>query len=477
MKRSLLILTSVVAALGVGALIVVTTYAAICNGVVPLGAIAPAVPEWCQAPLPAGIDTHVESANAWVDNFNHGQSHAGLNSSYARGKANGGAIDVLHFQHNNHWMADIQGDNGQYPTMGAAWMRPDRTFNLENGKLVIEFEFAGPIAGTRNAPGIGDTWPEFTLTSDPSPANLRQNGTYLYETFAGSWTFGCRMQQSKHPICALYEPQDGPPAFPYRRWEINQNGGDVISEINGGDHVGTGDAIDQAWKGCTSVQDPDTLCRNFHRIEITSTTIKFFINGVPGYSAVLKNNELGNVLNNPFYVYFGDFAYQIEQNVVVRFHWDHLAINPEALGSPTPTPTVTPTSTPPAQTTITFDDLAGQNQVLNGQYPSGLINWGANVWWLSAPWGPHATKSVSFNVNGASKTFSFVSPKVLDSIDAGGISPSTITLACSGNANKVQAIPANTLVTIATGWTTPCTTVTVGSSNGWDTNFDTLKVH
>lgn len=150
---------------------------------------------------------------------------------------------------------------------------------------------------------------------------------------------------------------------------------------------------------------------------------------------------------------------------------------PTPTSTPTPTPIPTPTPTPPAQTTITFDDLVGQNQVLNGQYPSGLINWGTNVWWLSAPWGPHTTKSVSFNVNGTSKTFAFVSPKVLDSIDAGGISPSTITLLCSGNTNKVQAIPANTLVTIATGWTTPCTTVTVGSSNGWDTNFDTLKVH
>ena len=30
--------------------------------------------------------------------------------------------------------------------------------------------------------------------------------------------------------------------------------------------------------------------------------------------------------------------------------------------------------------------------------------------------------------------------------------------------------------TIVTGWQSPCSVVTVGSSNGWDTNFDNLVV-
>ena len=338
-------------------------HAAICNTTVPLGAIAPAVPEWCKVPLVAGIDTHVEGANTWVDDFNHGQQHASLNTSYARGEANGGGMDIVHFQHNDHWMVDVQGDNGQWPTLGAAWMRPDRTFRTEGGKLVVEFEVASPIAGTRNAEGLSDAWPEFTITADPSPGNLRNNGTYLYETFAGYWAFGCRMQQSKHPICALYEPTDGYAGGPTRHWEINQNGGDVISDVNGGPHVGIGDAIDVAWKGCTNTQDPDTICRNLHRIEITATTIQFFINGVPGYSAVLENNELGNILNGDFYVYFGDFAYRISQDVVVRFHWDRLAINPEAMTTPsTPTPvppTSTPTNTPQATNTPTMTPTPG----------------------------------------------------------------------------------------------------------------------
>jgi hypothetical protein len=32
----------------------------------------------------------------------------------------------------------------------------------------------------------------------------------------------------------------------------------------------------------------------------------------------------------------------------------------------------------------------------------------------------------------------------------------------------------NGLQTITTNWTGTCTTVTIGSTNGWDTNFDDL---
>ena len=345
----LILTVAFLAAVGVGVLadsrIPRAVESAICTTQPPLGGIAPQVPEWCNHENIDAVDTHHEAANAWVDDFNHGESHKELSSVYAHGKANGAACDIIHFSHNNHWMADIQGDNGQWPTLCAAWMRPDRTFRPDSsGKVIIEFEVASPIAGTRDAPGLSDAWPEFTLSTDPSPGNLRQNGTYIYETMAGHWTFGCRMQQSKHPICALYQPADGPPAQPYRRWEINQNGGDVASDKNGGPATG---ALAAAWVGCTSIQDPDTVCRNKHRVEITATTIKFFVNGVEGYSAVLMNNELGNVLNAPggFYVYFGDFAYRISQDVVVRFHWDRLAINPHLFSGTEPTPTVTSTPT------------------------------------------------------------------------------------------------------------------------------------
>jgi hypothetical protein len=149
--------------------------------------------------------------------------------------------------------------------------------------------------------------------------------------------------------------------------------------------------------------------------------------------------------------------------------------------SPTRTPaaataTRTPTASPAAQT-VTFDDRAGQNQVLNGQYPTGVIDWGTNQWYHSGPFGLFTTKSVGFNGAGpTSASFTFLTPQRLVSLQAynGGSVASTITLSCAGQSTRTQSVPARQLVTINTGWNGTCTSVTVASTNGWDTNFDNL---
>jgi hypothetical protein len=56
----------------------------------------------------------------------------------------------------------------------------------------------------------------------------------------------------------------------------------------------------------------------------------------------------------------------------------------------------------------------------------------------------------------------------------GGGSAAAVTLSCVGNPEITVSVPANDMLTIATEWTANCTTVTIGSSNGWDTNFDDL---
>jgi hypothetical protein len=127
--------------------------------------------------------------------------------------------------------------------------------------------------------------------------------------------------------------------------------------------------------------------------------------------------------------------------------------------------------------TVTFDDRAGQNQALNGQYPAGSVDWGTGQWWHSAPWGAFTTKSVSFTGGGrTSAVVTFLAPRRLVSLRAynGGGGASTVTLACPGNPTKTQSVPAGQVVAIATGWTANCTSVTVTSSNGWGTNFDDL---
>lgn len=137
-----------------------------------------------------------------------------------------------------------------------------------------------------------------------------------------------------------------------------------------------------------------------------------------------------------------------------------------------------PPPQPSGQQTISFDDKAGQDQVLNGEYPAGIINWATNIWWHSAPWNLFTTKSVTFNGPGiTSGSFTFINPKKLIKLDAyNGGALTTVTLSCANNPDKQYAVGANQLMTIDTGWTNTCTSVIVSSTNGWDTNYDNLVI-
>jgi hypothetical protein len=236
-------------------------------------------------------------------------------------------------------MVDIAGDGGQYPTLCAAWLRPDRTFRMQGGKLVVEMEVAGPIAGTRNIGQLSDSWPELVISTASRPTEasenswgspLRKNGTYLYEAFPRAWTFGCRMQQSRHPICALYNSGESFAGSTDRIWEVNQNGGEVRFQEGGDPAVG---GIAGAWKSCNSVDDPDTVCRNMFRFEFYKDgtgnyVMDIYSNGSLYYRAGLVDSALDNIFGGAFYVYFGEFAYKIDSGTVVRFHWDRIAVNP-----------------------------------------------------------------------------------------------------------------------------------------------------
>lgn len=128
---------------------------------------------------------------------------------------------------------------------------------------------------------------------------------------------------------------------------------------------------------------------------------------------------------------------------------------------------------------ITFDDLPGQNRTLTGEYPLGIVDWGSNgAWYHAAPWRKFTTKSLSFNGYGgfSSGTFSILGQRWLVQIDAfnGGEAPTTVTIRCPGKPDVVRAVAPDELTTITTNWTASCTSVTITSSNGWDTNFDNL---
>jgi hypothetical protein len=151
---------------------------------------------------------------------------------------------------------------------------------------------------------------------------------------------------------------------------------------------------------------------------------------------------------------------------------------PTATRTPTGAP-ASPTPTPPSSggaTTVTFDDRSGQNQALNGQYPTGVIDWGSNAWWHSGPYGAFSTKSVSFTAGRTSASITLPTARRLVSLQAynGGGAGTTITLSCSGQPNRQTTLAAGQQATVTTGWSGTCASVTIASTNGWDTNFDTF---
>ena len=151
-------------------------------------------------------------------------------------------------------------------------------------------------------------------------------------------------------------------------------------------------------------------------------------------------------------------------------------VAPEAAPAPAPVPAPAPAA---SAATVSFDDISATNQPLNGQYPANIIDWGTDGWWLAGPWGQFTTNSVSFNGEGVtSATLSFVSPRSLVQLDAdnGGKAESSVSLSCDGQATVQATVPAGQVLTIKTGWTDACTSVTVTSSNGWQTNFDNLQL-
>src|SRR6266540_362546 len=149
--------------------------------------------------------------------------------------------------------------------------------------------------------------------------------------------------------------------------------------------------------------------------------------------------------------------------------------------TPTRTPTLTPTPTstpiPSGAVTVDFNNLTPFNRALNGQYPSGVINWGTNVWFLSGPWLGFTTNSISFNSSGTtSQPITLITPRQLRQIEAfnGGPGSSTVSVSCAGQTTAQVTLAVNQRATLVTNWTGVCSTITIGSTNGWDTNFDNL---
>jgi hypothetical protein len=87
------------------------------------------------------------------------------------------------------------------------------------------------------------------------------------------------------------------------------------------------------------------------------------------------------------------------------------------------------------------------------------------------------TNGVRFNGPGStSDSITFVTPTRLVRLTAfnGGSVSSTVSAACDAGSKVQMTVAPHQQAMLITNWSGTCTTVSVGSSNGWDTTFDNL---
>lgn len=342
----------------------------------PVGALpGQPAPIWCYPNLNTIANTHVQTANGWLDDFNHGGAFGLLetgsgykvfNSLSTLTGVESSINKAKHWRHANHWMVDVnrQNQQGSLNGRGGALMRPDRSFLFEDygdgkgRKLIIETDVAAGINDYQTAGSNGDKyWPEIDISNAPEPTRKVTDFSYGYGQFGGAWGIGCRLHGGRDVICAMYDnawdnATNQNPGLqnqdcfgnngPGRVWEISwfQQCGLV--------HMGGLDGHDGApqgvWRLCnmrTASPDPDTLCRDRFRMEIWKTGLILYVNGFKFFedSGWPPEKQLpDSLINGPVYVYFSDLAVDSDPGEnTVRFHWDRVAVNPRnAQGNPLP---------------------------------------------------------------------------------------------------------------------------------------------
>lgn len=288
----------------------------------PLGQI------WC-FPLVAEPTTRVTGANDWVDNFNTGIQMGHLND----GEMGYRVFDVGHhgtfptdnragvFVNNNHWMVDYQAIPSALQTTpaGAVLLSPNRTFQAENGTLVVEAD----VAALTDSQGGADNFVELDVAPQAAPDADRDY--YGYGQFSHG-ALGCRFEKdgttylTMHIICSQFSPWPVIPLPASEQWPqcaslpdaygntynclsdhstpdaIGDGLGNRLWEAQdfecnwiGGCHPGMGDILGNVVvntnlhgrdfvRVCGNNQ-MDMYCRDRIRMEVTKTTVTIFING------------------------------------------------------------------------------------------------------------------------------------------------------------------------------------------------------
>jgi len=329
----------------------------------------PNTPVWCQPALAAGpADGGSLGTNEWLDEFETGQQMQRLNDGDIGYRIwnNWGDPGKLseHFINSNRWMTDLLGGRKDF-----AYLRPNRSFTFENGKLVVEAEVAAAKPEYIQGNNGVTFWPEMIITDAPAPVSYH---TYGGDSFDGHWVFRCIMYPDRHLGCAYLNTSPVVSNESNYVWKLSWFEHAPFTSWSGGTPGG-----DPNWRACQANQI-DLYCRDRFRFEITKTSITTFVNGQQDLTAagLSGSNQISDALvNGNVYVYFADVANPFSSNNPARFFWGYLHINPHntdgslappsaadafcpsqpqktCVGTPAPTSTPVPTSTPlpPTQT-------------------------------------------------------------------------------------------------------------------------------
>jgi len=286
----------------------------------PVGAIpGQPLPVFCSIDN-HGPDTAQPGENSWMDDFNHGLSFADFSETeYVIFEKVGFIYKTIHWRHADHWMVDAAAHDQDTPpgwVRGGALLRPNQSFRYVDGKFVVEAVVAAGIE-----PYGTDAWPEIVISTGSTPTDV--GSLYAYDLFPEGLTIGCRLQSTRFPVCS-FKDDDG---------EISTGKGSTrIWEMSAHQAVGTDnyggspfDGRENAWRVCL---DTDKECRDLFRLELTSTSLSLFVNGVKYFEQSGIPELDDGFVNGDVYVYLSSMIASHEAEVI-RFHWDDIKVNPD----------------------------------------------------------------------------------------------------------------------------------------------------
>ena len=127
---------------------------------------------------------------------------------------------------------------------------------------------------------------------------------------------------------------------------------------------------------------------------------------------------------------------------------------------------------------VTFDNphlTAGT--ALNGEYPSGVIDWGQGEWQIGVPHGKFGTFNLTLeDPQARSAEFEFYSPRIFAGLDVynDGPAEATVTIHSPEIRETSYKIKPGELRRIRTDWRDPSSSVIFNFENGQGLRFDNL---